>query len=208
MREITGKRWGQDPALRFLRGWDVGRGFIPAAGVVSIPFLRCGGVGAAAARLPGRRIRRPYGQTMKRQFPPAGSRPRPTGEPGMYRCGGSGTPEFKVENRKNRWKNSLSRRFSRFFRFDFFFGGLGGVQPQSRAPRLGSSGGFFGSFLAGQKGTYPGKREPTGKPHGRPIGRPYVQTMKSNFHRRGNINWMGQGTGNPPWLRRPFNVAK
>ena len=44
--------------------------------------------------------------------------------------GGSGTPESKVDNRKNRWKNSLSRHFSRFFRFDFFFGGLGGVQPQ------------------------------------------------------------------------------
>ena len=48
----------------------------------------------------------------------------------QFRHGGSGTPESKVENRKNRWKNSLSRRFSRFFRFDFFFGGLGGVQPQ------------------------------------------------------------------------------
>ena len=56
------------------------------------------------------------------------------------RSGGSGTPEFKVENRKNRWKNSLSRRFSRFFRFDFSFGGLGGVQPPSRAPRLGMRG--------------------------------------------------------------------
>ncbi len=56
------------------------------------------------------------------------------------RCGGSGTPESEVENRKNRWKNSLSRRFSRFFRFDFSFGGLGGVQPQSRAPRLGMRG--------------------------------------------------------------------
>ena len=93
----------------------------------------------------------------------AGSRPRPTGEPRMYRHGGSGTPEFKVENRKNRWKNSLSRRFSRFFRFDFSFGGLGGVQPQSRAPRLGSSGDFFGSFLVGQKGTYPRERGPPGK---------------------------------------------
>ena len=48
----------------------------------------------------------------------------------QFRHGGSGTPEFTVENRKNRWKNSLSRHFSRFFRFDFFFGGLGGVQPQ------------------------------------------------------------------------------
>ena len=70
----------------------------------------------------------------------AGSRPRPTGEPQMYHYGGSGTPESTVENRKNRWKNSLSRRFSRFFRFDFSFGGLGGVQPQSRAPRLGMRG--------------------------------------------------------------------
>ncbi|WP_204652148.1 hypothetical protein, partial [Gemmiger formicilis] len=44
----------------------------------------------------------------------------------IFHYGGSGTPESTVENRKNRWKNSLSRRFSRFFRFDFSFGGLGG----------------------------------------------------------------------------------
>ena len=68
--------------------------------------------------------------------------------------GGSGTPESGVENRKNRWKNSLSRRFSRFFRFDFSVWGLGGVQPQSRAPRVGTSGDFFGSFLVSQKGTF------------------------------------------------------
>ena len=46
------------------------------------------------------------------------------------RHGGSGTPESTVEHRQNGRKNSLSRHFSRFFRFDFFFGGLGGVQPQ------------------------------------------------------------------------------
>ncbi|EFB75186.1 hypothetical protein, partial [Subdoligranulum variabile] len=73
--------------------------------------------------------------------------------------GGSGTPEFAVENRKNRWKNSLSRRFSRFFRFDFFFGGLGGVQPQSRAPRLGSSGAFFRRFLRAQKAASKGSAD-------------------------------------------------
>ena len=118
-------------------------------GMVPVSLLRCAAVGAgytrpgnvtAAIRLPGRRIRRPYDQPIHRQFLSAGSRPRPTGEPQMYHYGGSGTPESTVENRKNRWKNSLSRRFSRFFRFDFSFGGLGGVQPQSRAPRLGMRG--------------------------------------------------------------------
>ena len=81
------------------------------------------------------------------------------------RGGGSGTPEFQVENRKNRWKNSLSRRFFRFFRFDFFFGGLGGVQPQSRAPRLGSSGAFFSRFLRGQKAAPRGSASLPGGPN-------------------------------------------
>ena len=68
------------------------------------------------------------------------------------------------ESEKPMEKQSLSRRFSRFFRFDFFFGGLGGVQPLSRAPRLGTSGDFFGSFLVGQKGTYPGSAKLPDKP--------------------------------------------
>ena len=35
----------------------------------------------------------------------------------------------------------------------------GPAGPLSRAPRLGSSGGFFGSFLAGQKGTFRNRPE-------------------------------------------------
>ena len=44
----------------------------------------------------------------------------------------------------------------------------GPAGPLSRAPRLGSSGGFFGSFLAGQKGTYPGHANLSRQPQSHP----------------------------------------
>ena len=50
----------------------------------------------------------------------------------------------------------------------------GPAGPLSRAPRLGSSGDFFGSFLVGQKGTYPGSANlPGNRPGGQPIHRQF-----------------------------------
>ncbi len=44
----------------------------------------------------------------------------------------------------------------------------GPAGPLSRAPRLGSSGGFLDSFLAGQKGTYPGHANLSRQPQSHP----------------------------------------
>ena len=44
----------------------------------------------------------------------------------------------------------------------------GPAGPLSRAPRLGSSGGCLGSFLAGQKGTYPGHANLSRQPQSHP----------------------------------------
>ena len=63
-------------------------------------------------------------------------------------------PDCKWSTAKTAGKTVFPGVFPRFGEGDFFFGGLGGVQSPSRAPRLGSSGDFFGSFLVSQKGTY------------------------------------------------------
>jgi len=60
-------------------------------------------------------------------------------------------PNQKWSTAKTAGKTVSPGVFPRFGVGDFFFGGLGGVQPPSRAPRLGSSGAFFRRFLRGQK---------------------------------------------------------
>ena len=73
-------------------------------------------------------------------------------------------PNQKWSTAKTAGKTVFPGVFPRFGVGDFPFGGLGGVQPPSRAPRLGSSGAFFCRFLRAQKAAPSGQREPSGKP--------------------------------------------
>src|SRR5699024_9091967 len=83
-------------------------------------------------------------------------------KPGIFAAAGvRARPNCKWSTAKTAGKTVFPGVFPRFGVGDFFFGGLGGVQSPSRAPRLGTSGDFFGSFLVGQKGTFrslPGAR--------------------------------------------------
>ena len=90
-RPNCGKQAGIFPSPAVRSSW-VGRraGIHPRRGMVPALLLRCEAVGAgytrpgngtAAIRWPGRRIRRPYGQPIHRQFPSAGPRCPPYGPP-------------------------------------------------------------------------------------------------------------------------------
>ena len=124
-------------------------GIHPRRGVVSIPFLRCGGVGAAAARWPGRPVGRPYGQTMKSNFHRRGQDPA-LRAPANFPLRGFGHTRIRSgESEKPMEKQSLQAFFPVFSIRLLLWGSRGPAGPLSRAPRLGSSGGFFGLFACG-----------------------------------------------------------
>ena len=112
----------------------------------SIPFLRCGGVEAAAARLPGRPIGRPYNQTIKRQFPPAGSRPRPTGTRKFFVAGVRAHPNQRWRIGKTDGKTVFPGVFPGFFDSTSPLGVLGVCNPQA-VPRASEVAAAFSVFL-------------------------------------------------------------
>ena len=102
--------------------------------------LRCGGVGprytrlgnvTAAIRWPGRRIRRPYEQTVPWQIPSAGSRPRPTARRKFTVAGVRARPNQRWRIGKTDGKTVSPGVFPGFFDSTSSLGVLGVCNPQA-----------------------------------------------------------------------------
>ncbi len=126
-------------------------------GTVGAGYTRPGN-GTAATRWPGRRIRRPYGQPIHRQFPPAGSRPRPTAPRKFAVAGVRAHPNQRWRIGKTDGKTVSPGVFPGFFDSTSPLGVLGVCNPQAvpRASEVAAT--FSVPFWSVKKERIPGAR--------------------------------------------------